>query len=125
MDTRTKILTVEAARGLHALSPVVLTGYFDILRAEQARQIENERRRYTESTLVAFVLPSATTLLPQPARAEMAAALRVIDYVVTGDASDLTVLINALQPLSVVHLETDEERRYRELVQHVHRRQGR
>jgi len=125
MDTRTKILTLEVARALRAPSPAIVTGYFDILRAEDAREIEDVRRRTAAATLVAFVLPSSAALLSQHARAEMAAAFRVIDYVVTGDERDLATLIGALQPLGVVRLEDGEARRYREFVQHVHRRQTR
>jgi glycerol-3-phosphate cytidylyltransferase-like family protein len=125
MDTRTKILSREAARGLCAPSPVVVTGYFDILRAEHARVLEEARRRAGNGTVVALVLPFAAAVFPPRARAEMAAAFRVIDYVVIGDDEDVTTLLEGLQPLAIVHLEADEERLHRELVQHVHTRQGR
>ena len=121
MDTRTKILTLEAACGLRAASPAVVTGYFDILRAGEVHQIEDGRNRAAAETLVAFVLPLTGALLLQPARAEMAAGLRMIDYVVTGDEKDLAQLLDALQAPAVIRLETDEARRYGELVQHVRR----
>lgn len=124
MDTRTKILTLEAARGLRAPSPVVVTGYFDVLRAAHARELEDARRRTAAGTLIAFVLPFDAEILPLRARAEMAAALRVIDYVVTGDERDLATLADSIHPLAVVRMEADDARRNRELVQHVHRRQG-
>jgi bifunctional ADP-heptose synthase (sugar kinase/adenylyltransferase) len=123
MDTRTKILTLEAACRQRASSPVVVTGYFDVLRAAHIHALEEIRRRTfggnPAGTLIAFVMPCALELLPQSARAELAAALRVIDYVVTGDESDLGTLKDALCPLAIERLEADDALRYRELVEHV------
>ena len=44
MDTRNKILTAEAARAL-AGPLTVVTGYFDLLRAEHARELAAIRQR--------------------------------------------------------------------------------
>jgi len=125
MDTRTKILTLEAARALGDSRPVVVAGYFEILLAEHARLLDEVRRRHPAGPLVAFVMPLSGAILPAGARAEMAAGLRVIDYVVTGDDNDLATLVDGLQPAAVVRLEADEERLHRELAQHVRSRHGR
>src|SRR5688572_19348411 len=76
MDTRGKILNPEAAR--HLLRPVtIVSGTFDVLRAGHARELSAIRNRL-EGTVLAVVLPGENTLMPQAARAELVAALRVI-----------------------------------------------
>jgi len=100
-----------------------VTGYFHILRAAHARELEQVRTRNGARTLVVVVLPAAGELLPQRARAELAAALRVVDYVVTADDGDVDGIIGRLEPVELVRLETDDALRTRQLMEHVHRRQ--
>ena len=122
MDTRTKILTLEQARALRLERPVVATGYFDLLRAEHARELDAIRRRTAARTLVAAVMPWAEAYQSLRARAEMAAALRVIDYVVPVEAeAGVASLEEALRPVEIVRLEECDARRNRELVEHVQR----
>jgi len=122
MDTRTKILSLEAARSLRVPRLVVIAGYFDLPRAAHVREIEAIRQRIGAGALMAVVLPWEEAFLSQRARAEMAAALRVIDYVVAIDNGDLEALVGALGPADVVRLEAADTRRNRELIEHVHRR---
>ena len=122
MDTRTKILSLEAARSLHVPRLVVVAGYFDLLRAAHVREFEAIRQRTGAGALLAVVLPWDEAFLSQRARAEMAAALRVIDYVVALDNGDLDALVGALGPADVVRLEAADARRNRELIEHVQRR---
>ena len=123
MDTRTKILTVEQARALRFNGPVVVTGYFDLLRAVHARELEETRRRTAAGTLVVAVMPWVEAYQSQRARAEMAAALRVVDYVVLIDQdADLAALYDALHPIEVVRMEMADARRNRELIEHVRHR---
>ena len=121
MDTRTKILNLEAARRLRAPRLVVVTGYFDLLRAGHACELEAIRQR-TGGALLALVLPWDDAYLSQRARAEMTAALRVIDYVVAVDHGDVEALVSALGPFEVIRLESSHALRNRELIEHVHRR---
>jgi bifunctional ADP-heptose synthase (sugar kinase/adenylyltransferase) len=124
MDTRRKILTSTAALALGLARPLALvTGHFDVLRAEHARELESIRRRTGAATLMVAVLPLPGELLNQRARAELVAAMRMVDYVVTADGADLDPLIAALAPSSVARLEEADARRTRQLVEHVHRRQ--
>ena len=120
MDTRTKILTLDAAQRLPRGTLTLAAGYFDALRAAHARDLEALPR-----PLLAVVLPLAEELLPQRARAEMAAALRVIDYVVIAKESDLDALVGCLAPLRLVRLEESDTARVQQLIEHVHRRQTR
>ncbi|MGA3018246.1 MAG: hypothetical protein ABSF62_14100 [Bryobacteraceae bacterium] len=125
MDTRNKLLTPA---GLLALAPprplVVVKGYFDLLRAEHARSLDAIRSRTGAATLLAVVLPLDHSLLPLAARAELAAALRMVDYVLPGDCEDLNRLVSSLGPAETVSLEDADMRRARQLIEHVHRRQN-
>lgn len=118
MDTRSKILTLAAA--LELRPPVaVATGYFDVLRAEHARELARMRHH----PLLVIVLPLANEILSLPARAELVAALRVVDYVVTADHGDADRLIESLEPVEFVRMEAADRSRARQLIEHVHRRQ--
>ena len=122
MDTRTKILTPAAAARLPA--PVtVATGLFDVLRAAHVRELRQARETVPGAPLLAVVLPLENALLGQRARAELAAALRVVDYVVVANHEEAHALIEALQPARLLRLEAADEDRVRQLRDHVRRRQ--
>ena len=118
MDTRSKILTPAAAR-LLPLPLAVATGYFEILRAPLVRALLAARVEAAEAALVAVVLPLANGAQDQRARAELAAALRLVDYVVIAGEEDPRALIDSLRPVATVRLEETEARRARELREHV------
>jgi hypothetical protein len=117
MDTRTKILTLDAARALRPAA--VVASRFDVARAAHLRDLDALPR-----PLLAVVLHCADSVLPVTARADLAAALRVIDYVVIADDRELEALVSALQSARVIHLEETDRRRAAELKQHVQRRQS-
>ena len=124
MDTRSKILTPAAARRLPPPFAVA-TGYFEILRAELVCELREARERAEGGVLVAVVLPLANAALDQRARSELAAGLRMVDYVVIADEGDPGALIDSLKPAALARLEEAETRRARELREHVRSRQGR
>ncbi len=65
MDTRTKILTAEAApRGC-----TVVTGTFDVMLAGDARELAGIRASHPDRPLLVVVLPLPGELLPRRARA--------------------------------------------------------
>jgi bifunctional ADP-heptose synthase (sugar kinase/adenylyltransferase) len=118
MDTRSKILSVAAALKLRP--PVALvTGYFDVLRVGDARELARVRHH----PLLVVVLPLVNEILPQRARAELVAALRVVDYVVTAGYGDVDRLIESLRPAEFVRLETEHALWSSQLIEHVHSRQ--
>ena len=118
MDTRSKILTLAAA--LELRPPVAIaTGYFDVLRAEDARELARVRHH----PLLVVVLPLANEILSLSARAELVAALRVVDYVVTAEDGDVERLKDRLRPVEFVRLEVAEASRAKQLMEHVDRRQ--
>ena len=101
MDTRNKILTPEEA--LKLAGPVaVAAGTFNPLRAAEARELAAFHERTPGASLLALVLPADPELLPQAARAELAAALRVVSYVVPASSEDW---IDALRPAARLRLE--------------------
>jgi glycerol-3-phosphate cytidylyltransferase-like family protein len=122
VDTRNKILSLNDALGRRWPALVVAAGGFDVLRAAHARDLRALRERTGAGTLLAVVLPVESEILPRRARAEMAAALRVIDYVVIADHAELDRLVACLKPLEAVRMEAAEARRARQLIEHVHAR---
>ena len=73
------------------------------------------------------VLPLAGELLPQRARAELVAALRMVDYVVTADdaapGAATDALLASLEPVATRAPRRGHAARKRQLMEHVHRRQ--
>jgi hypothetical protein len=119
MDTRSKILTPEAA----PRACTVVTGAFDLVLAADARELAEIRSRHPERPLLVVVLPLPEALLPQRARAELVAALRMVDYVVIAPDAATDALLASLEPSHLVRLEAAHAARKRQLMEHVHRRQ--
>jgi glycerol-3-phosphate cytidylyltransferase-like family protein len=122
MDTRSKILSgTERLAG----EPVAMvTGYFDLLRAEHVRALSEARRRAPHARLLVVVVRGPEFLLPLPARAELVAALRMVDYVLTAADGDVDGLIKTIGPAILVRLESEDVRLVSRLKEHVHQRQG-
>jgi hypothetical protein len=101
----------------------VVTGTFDVMMAADAKELLEIRGRHPEEALCVVVLPLAGALLPQRARAELAAALRVVDYVVIADDPAPEAMLAALKPARILRLEGVHELRKRQLTEHVQSRQ--
>ena len=126
MDTRSKILTVDSALEIDPLRPLtIVVGLFDILRAAHVRDLAEIRRDTPDAVLMAIVLPDSEAVLSQRARAELAAGLRVIDYVLAVTDADLERIAAALHPAAIVRLEDADRQRVQQLIEHVRRRQTR
>jgi bifunctional ADP-heptose synthase (sugar kinase/adenylyltransferase) len=83
MDTRNKIIDVEAALRLDRRRLVVAAGAFDVLQAAHARFLEAIRPVDGELLVVVWNDASLSQpILPERARAQLVAALRAVDYVV-------------------------------------------
>jgi hypothetical protein len=95
----------------------VIVGYFDPIYAAQIRALMELARSH--SIVVAAVADPPDPLLPARARAELAAALELIDYVVT-DVDGAMELPGAV----VSDIRPDDLRRRDELMRHVIRRHG-
>lgn len=121
VDSRSKIVKPDRLP-----RPVTLvTGYFDVLRAEHARELRAIRERATGRPVAVVVLSKPGEVLSQAARAELVAALHMVDYVLTADHEDLNRLIERVQPAEVVRLEAADLRRTGRLIEHVQRGQTR
>jgi hypothetical protein len=116
VDTRAKIVSAEAVR---ASVPVAVAGYFDVLTGDLVRELRAIRDRHPATPLLAIVLPCPDALLEQRARAELAAALAVIDYVLIAETEDSEALAS-----HVIHLEEADRERNRRLRDHVRSRHG-
>jgi bifunctional ADP-heptose synthase (sugar kinase/adenylyltransferase) len=100
-----------------------VTGWFDVLQSEDAREMAAVKSGTDAALVVAILIPPPEPVLALRARAEMAAGFAVIDYVVTSDGGPaLEALLAALEPDAVVRREAAHERRMRQLIDHVHGR---
>ena len=122
VDTRSKILTLRAVAGLPRPLTLV-TGYFDVLLAEHARELQQVRDRTPLAKLLVALVTYPGELLDGQSRAELVAALRMVDYVVTAKHDDLDRLIERLRPAEIVRLEAADLGRRKRLIEDVQRRQ--
>jgi len=91
--------------------------------AADALELTEIRANYRDRPLLAVVLPLPGALLGARARAELVAALRMVDYVVSADDAAPHALLATLEPAQLVRLEATHAERKRQLMEHVHRRQ--
>jgi hypothetical protein len=125
VDTRTKIIKAADLVSLDPPRPLLVAiARFDVLRTAMVHELAAARQRTGAKTLLAVVRPLADELAPLPARAEMAASLRVVDYVFILEDEDLSSLPAELRPIEIVSLEEADAARIRQLIEHVHSRQS-
>ncbi len=128
VDTRRKIVTtadlprLAAEIGRSGKPPRVVTGYFDPLVGSHARRLEEIAR--AEETLIVYLLTPPSALLPARARAELTAALAVVDYVVLPEADDdpLPAWLAALPASQLSREEQADLERRAELLQLIYRK---
>jgi bifunctional ADP-heptose synthase (sugar kinase/adenylyltransferase) len=124
VDTRSKILNEAAAARLSGPLTLV-TGYFDVLLAEHARELQQVRDRAPDRPMLVALARHPGELLDAAVRAELVAALRVVDYVVTAEHDHLDELIERLRPAELVRLETADLGLTRRLIEDAQRSQKR
>jgi bifunctional ADP-heptose synthase (sugar kinase/adenylyltransferase) len=126
VDTRTKIIKLEEACALarDSQNAVLATGYFDVLLAAHAREFDRVRESLPDAVIFVALGTPEQPLLDVRARAEMVAALAMVDYVVSLEDRQMESLLAAFPGERIVRLEAAHEQRMRELIQHVHRRQS-
>jgi len=104
---------------------VAVTGFFDVLLAEHARELARVSQVTEKESLWVVLVSPLTPVLPARARAELLAALGMVDYVVIAEGcEDLENLLRSLRPDHIVRAEADHERRRRQLIEHAQRRQS-
>lgn len=127
MDTRKKILTaaqaVEIVRRLRAEGRSVrfATGCFDPLVAAHAQRLE--QLRGGAARVMVVVTDPVQPILPARARAELVAALSVVDFVVPSEEERLEDLLARLEATEVLRGEAADEALTRQLIHHVQTRQ--
>ena len=104
-------------------SPVtIVTGYFDILCASSARDLQNVRNRTPEHPLAVIVYSYDLELMAVPERVEMTAALRAVDYVVIVLEAWISGILMSLHTNEIVRFEEADSLRRNDLIQRVRRR---
>jgi len=126
MDTREKIIDLARARQIareQRSRLLLVTGYFDVLRTghvERLRQLDGGGKG-----LMVAVLDSPAPILSQRARAELVAALAMVDYVVPAGQDGLQDLLNQVPAEAIAREEASDLPRTQELTAHVQRRHSR
>jgi len=110
MDTRSKILDPSGAlkylSGLGDSSFLIARGSFDVLRAEHCRRLaEKEEQPEKLIVLVTDDENPRQTVLDARTRAELVAALEVVDYVVIRGEAEADRFISSLSPTRVIEPE--------------------
>lgn len=122
MDSRTKIVTLEAAGEAAAAARKagrqvhLVTGWFDPVLASHAEALAAAAQQ--GAMLFAAVADPPEALLAARARAELVAAQRVVDYVVLAGGDPGTVQAALAPDLAIDERSSDGERR-RDLERHV------
>ena len=120
-DTRGKILSLDRACAL-APPAVTFVTHLEILRAAHVQRLEELAAAYPGKMLVILTDPQAAPpLVPLAARAELAAALRVVDYVIPAPQGAGPVLAKIHSGV-VIHDEQEDTERTRLLIEHVRSR---
>ncbi len=126
MDTREKIIDSSRAAALvaglrsHGSAMKVVTGYFDVLVAEHSRRLIEVADG--ADILFAVVLDPPEPVLGARARAELVAALGVVDYVVPSGETAAQALLSLFTADEIVREESADLLRARRLTEHVRRR---
>ncbi|HCC55901.1 MAG TPA: hypothetical protein DEQ47_01315 [Solibacterales bacterium] len=125
IDTRRKIVTpayaVETALDLRRRgTPVTAAiGLFDVLQGEPVSRTSGLAGA---GVLMVLVVDDADAIVPLAARAELAAALRGVDYVVP--IADAPALIALMHPARVVDYTQDDRAARAKLIANVRRKHG-
>ncbi len=126
LDTRSKIVTPSQAVALAEESrhrgeaPVVFVTHMEVLRASHVQELE-ELAATSAGPLFVILTEPESPLVPLDARAELAAALRAVDYVVPSPEGAGPVLA-AIQASVTVEDEEEDRGRTRQLMEHVRSR---
>jgi bifunctional ADP-heptose synthase (sugar kinase/adenylyltransferase) len=119
LDTRSKIVGREEAlaRIRQRAGWVIVTGYFDPVTAAHVRRLRQISAKH--SAIAVFLSDPSHPILPAQARAELLAAMRMVDCVVLPQEC-------ASQPLDpdipVFREEEADVERLAKLIEHVHER---
>ena len=94
--------------------------HLEVLRAGHVRKLEQIAANHSGKIAMILTDPESP-LVPLEARAEIAAALRTVDYVIPAEQGELPALA-ALNPAVTLHDEEEDRGRTRQLIEHVRNR---
>ncbi|MGA2216104.1 MAG: hypothetical protein ABSH31_22720, partial [Bryobacteraceae bacterium] len=97
LDTRSKIISLHEIKTLKDRTARWISGHFDPLLAEHVARLRQARQPGT--LLVVEVTNPARPLLSQRARAELVAALAMVDYVVLSNVDAAAAGLPAGPPI--------------------------
>lgn len=126
MDTRDKIIDCERSAALvedlraRGIAVKMVLGYFDVLAAEHVRRLREIA--HGAGALFVTVLDPPLPVLDARARAELVAALGVVDYVVLGGERPAQALLRPFSADEIVRAESADLLRTRRLMEHVQHR---
>ncbi len=113
MDTRTKVISNDAARKV--ADAVIVSGYFDPITVAHAERLKSLRK--VGRPLLVLIATPANPILPAAARANLVAGLACVDYVTEIGGAYPEGLMPQTQ------LETEDTARLERLIEHVQARQ--
>lgn len=119
LNTRTKIVSLETALSRDGRIAVV-SGYFDPLIAEHVRRLRELRHGF--DCLIVSVADPPAPILEASARAELLAALAIVDYVVVPSEPQVLDGLAQRPNITVFHEEAADAERFKRLAEHVRRR---
>jgi glycerol-3-phosphate cytidylyltransferase-like family protein len=120
-DTRGKIINLEQARTIAGHQPmnvlprIAFITHLEVLRADHVRKLEQAA---ASGKLFIILTDPPHPLVPLEARAEIAAALRAVDYVIPSPGGAAPAL-DAIQPGVVIQDEQADRQRTLTLVDYV------
>jgi glycerol-3-phosphate cytidylyltransferase-like family protein len=112
MDTRAKIVDASQISTLPARNPsngrrlIVARGWFDVLRASHCRALAEAKASGGELVVIVHADSGAhPTLLNAASRAQLAAAIGIVDYVVICDGTQAEHLAASWNAAAVVEID--------------------
>jgi hypothetical protein len=115
VDTRSKIVDAGEAAKIAASGATVVSGYFDPMVAWHARWLASFKK--AGKPMLVLIATPENPILPMQARAELVAALGVVDHVAES-SSEISSMANG-----VIHVEAQDRELFQDLLQLVHSRQ--
>lgn len=127
-DTRGKIVSPAEAAGIAArlksqgIKIAAVSGVFDVLLAAHARALAEVRNHTGAGALMVVLLPAPDGLLADRARAELVAALSMVDYVIIANENHTEEVLRRLDADVTIARQDQDEQVERQLIEHVQRR---
>jgi hypothetical protein len=122
VNTREKILSLDQARTAAAGIPVTaFVTHLEVVRADHIRAMETAAAASAPGKLFLVLTDPPSPLVALEDRAEVAAGLRMVDYVVPAAAGREQAL-DAICPRRIIEDEEEDCGRTRRLIEHVRSR---